>query len=286
MFELEDRPAARAPSKPLSGLSFGISVAVHVAVLGVLLLVTKVFTRPPETVIPIDMTIVPPWAEQTDDPEPDPNPPPKPEPPKPKPKPQPRPEPKPEPVKNVEAVEKVVEKKKPPEKKPPEKLNLRDKAKLVKDSPKPPEKLDLRDKAKKVDAPKLPPGKATAAEKPLSPEEIRKLLEQGYTYGSRNQLATSEAQRCVSIIAQAIRREWDKESFKWYPGLSPIQVMLQFGPGGSIRGFRIVSGSGDPDVDRTAQNALRRLGRIPGLSSSFLEQFAEIAIEMKPVAGG
>ena len=278
MLELEDRPAVRAPVKPFSGRSLGISVGVHVALAAVLLFATKVFTRTPEVIVPIDMTIVPPWAEQTDDPEPDPNPPPKPEPPKPKQK--PRPEPKPEPAKNVDAVEKVVEKKKP------EKLNLRDKAKLVKESPKPPEKLDLRDKAKKVDAPKLPPGKATAAEKPLSPEEIQKLLNQGYKYGSRNQLATSEAQRCVSVIAQAIRREWDKESFKWFPGLSPIQVMLQFGPGGSVRGFRILSGSGDADVDRTAQSALRRLTRIPGLSATFLEQFPEIAIEMKPVSGG
>ena len=282
MLDLADRERepGRPPSRPFSARSLGISAAVHVLILGVLLFATKVFTRTPDVIIPIDMTIVPPWAEQTDDPEPDPNPPPKPEPPKPKPKPQPKPEPKPEPVKNVEAVEKVVEKKKPPEK-----LNLRDKAKLVKESPKPPEKLDLREKAKKVDAPKLPPGKATAAEKPLSPEEIQRLLNQGYRYGSKNQLATSESQRCVSVIADAIQREWDKEkSFKCYPGLSPIQVVLQFGPGGTVRGFRILSGSGDPDVDRTAQSALRRLHRIMGLSSTFLEQFPEIAIEMKPVA--
>ena len=281
MFDLADREPGRPPSRPFSARSLGISAAVHVVVLGVLLFATKVFTRTPDVIVPIDMTIVPPWAEQTDDPEPDPNPPPKPEPPKPKPKPQPKPEPKPEPVKNVEAVEKVVEKKKPPEK-----LNLREKAKLVKESPKPPEKLDLRDKAKKIDAPKLPPGKATAAEKPLSPEEIQKLLNQGYTYGSKNQLAANDVQLGVSMIARAIRQEWDKESFKWYPGLQPIQVELQLGPGGTVRGFRIISGSGDGDVDRTAQSALRRLHRIYGLTSMFLEQFPVIAIEMKPVSGG
>lgn len=281
MLDLADRQPGRPPSRAFSARALGISAAVHVLVLGILLFATRMFTRTPDVIIPIDMTIVPPWAEQTDDPEPDPNPPPKPEPPKPKPKPQPRPEPKPEPAKNVEAVEKVVEKKKPPEK-----LNLRDKAKLVKDAPKPPEKLDLRDKAKKVDAPKLPPGKATAAEKPLSPEEIQRLLNMGYTYGSKNQLAANDAQLGVSMIARAIRQEWDKESFKWYPGLQPIQVLLQLGPGGAVRGFRILSGSGDPDVDRTAQSALRRLRRIYGLTSAFLEQFPEIAIEMKPVAGG
>ena len=292
MLEPPDRSAVRAPSKPFSWRSLGISLGLHVALACILLFATKVFTRTPDVIVPIDMTIVPPWAEvDPEDPEPDPNPPPEPEPepPKPeppKPKPPPKPEPPPEPVKEVEAVEKVVEKKKPPEKKPPEKPNLREKAKLVKDSPKPPEKLDLRDKAKKVDAPKLPPGKGTAHEKPLSPEEIRRLLEQGYTYGSKNELAADEVQRCVSIIRQAINREWDKESFRWYPGLSLIRVVLQFGPGGSVRSFRIVAGSGDPDVDRTAQNALRRLGRVPGLSASFLEKVPEIAIEMKPVSGG
>ena len=186
------------------------------------------------------MTIVPPWAEQTDDPDPDPNPPPKPEEPKPAPKPQPK---APEPPKieqpKVEAVEQVKEKPKPKEK-----INLRDKAKLVKTPPKKPEKLDLRDKAKKVDAPPMKKtGKATAAEKPLSQAEIQKLLDQGYKYGARNQLATSEEQRCVSIIAQAIKREWNKESFKWYPGLKPLQVSLKLGPGGSVRGFSILVGS-------------------------------------------
>ena len=257
--------------------ALGVSILFHVAVILFFTYALRIFDRTPETVIPIDMTIVPPWAEEKpDDPDPDPNPPPEPD--KPKPKPKPAPDPKPDPVKNVDAVEKVVEKKKP------EKINLRDKAKLVKDSPKPPEKLDLRDKAKKVDAPKLPPGKATAHDKPLTPEEFRRLMNQGYTIGAKNQIATSDDQRCVSVIAQAIRREW-RDAFKWYPGLSPIHVTLSLGPGGVVRGFRIVQGSGDANVDRTAQNALQRLGRIVGLSAVFLERNPEITINMTPVSG-
>jgi hypothetical protein len=112
-----------------------------------------------------------------------------------------------------------------------------------------------------------------------------KKMNEDYRIGARNQIAASEEQRCVSLIAQAIRREWDKESFKWYPGLQPLAVELNLGPGGTVRGFRILRGSGDADVDRTAQSALRRLTRISGLSASFLEKFSTLSLQMEPVQG-
>ena len=275
-----ERPKARGDV--LTARTLGYAFALHLAAFIFFWAVAKIAFRAPDVIIPIDMTIVPPWAEQTDDPDPDPNPPPKPEEPKPTPKPQPK---APEPPKieqpKVEAVEQVKEKPKPKEK-----INLRDKAKLVKTPPKKPEKLDLRDKAKKVDAPPMKKtGKATAADKPLTAAEFLKKMNEGYRIGARNQLATSEEQRCVSLIAQAIKREWNKESFKWYPGLKPLQVSLKLGPGGSVRGFKILVGSGDADVDRTARSALNRLKSIPGLSATFLEQFPEIALLMEPTQG-
>ena len=232
-----------------------------------------------EIAVPIDMTIVPPWAEQTDDPEPDPNPPP----------PEVKETPRPKPVETpkvdepkVKAVEQVKEK--PKEK--PKPINLKEKAKFVKTPVKQPEVPNLRDKAKKIDPPPTKTyGKATAADKPLSPEEFKKLMNQGYRIGARNQLAGSEEQRCISLIAQAIKREWAKESFKWYNGLEPLVVSLSLGPGGRVTGFQIVKGSGDPSVDRTAQSALRRLDRIIGLSSTFIEQNSTLQILMEPTQG-
>lgn len=276
------RERPKAADGVLTARTLGYAFALHLAAFLFFWAVAKVVFRPPAVVIPIDMTIVPPWAQQTDEPDPDPNPPPKPEEAKPPPKPQVK-EPEPPKVEQpkVEAVEQVKEK---PKKK--EKLDLRKKATLVKTPPKKKEKLDLRDKAKKVDAPPARKfGKATAAEKPLSAAEIRKLLDQGYKYGSRNQLAGSEEQRCVSLIAQAIKREWNKESFKWYPGLKPLHVTLRLGPGGVVRGYRILEGSGDADVDRTARSALARLKNIPGLSATFLENFSELTIQMEPTHG-
>ena len=83
-------------------------------------------------------------------------------------------------------------------------------------------------------------------------------------------------------------REWNKESFKWYNGLRPIQVNFQLGSGGSVLGFAIRSGSGDADVDATAKSALHRLkanGRIAGLSAQFLEKFPNLTIVMEPKQG-
>ena len=264
---------------PVSGRAFGLAVGLHLAVFVLFWGVAKLALRAPDALIPIDLTLVPPWAEQTDDPEPDPNPPPPEEqatPPKPAPEP-----PRVEEAKPVEAVEKVVEKPKKKEKpKPP---NLREKAKLLQaPAPAP----DLRAKARKIEPPPnvRTYGKGTAADKPLSPEEFRRLMNQGYRIGARNQIADDEVTRCVSLVAHAIRREWDTESFKWHPGLQALRIELQLGPAGRVRGYRIVSGSGDAEVDRTARSALGRLSSIPGLSASFLRQFATLPVEMEPVA--
>ena len=286
------------PSSGLTWRTFGIAFVLHVELFLFFWGMGLINFRKPDVIIPIDMTIVPPWAQQTDDPEPDPNPPP------PEVKQEVKPPPKaPEPEKvevkpKVEAVEKVVEKKKP------EKVDLKKNAKLIKKPPKPPPpQKSLKDSAKVITPKPVPVerppdlkipdnvkkfGKGTAADKPLSNIDMKKMLDQGYRYGARNQLATSEAQRCVSLIQAAIRREWNKESFKWYSGLRPIQVDFQLGPGGVVRGFAIRAGSGDADVDRTAQSALRRLkasGRIDGLSAQFLEQYPELTIVMEPTQG-
>ena len=283
-----------APDCGLSWRTFGIAFAVHVALFLFFWGMGIINFRKPDVIIPIDMTIVPPWAQQTDDPEPDPNPPPpevKQETPPPK-----APEPEKVEVKpNVEAVEKVVEKKKP------EKVDLKKNAKLVKKPPKPqPPPKSLKDTAKLNPAKPLerPPdlkipdtvktfGKGTAHDKPLPNIDMKKMLDQGYRYGAKNQIATSEEQRCVSLIKQAILREWNKESFKWYNGLKPIEVEFHLGSGGVVQNFKIRSGSGDADVDRTAVSALNRLKgqKIYGLTAQFLEQFPELAIVMEPTQG-
>jgi len=259
------------------------AVVVHLFVFFLFWLLSLCIDRDRELPPPTELTIVPPWAEQTDDPEPDPLPPPEDEPPPPVKQPPPAPK-APEVVQDAVVREKPKEPEKPKEK--PKPLNLKEKAKLVTTPPKP---FSLRDKAKKVDAPPEIPrtGKATAADKSWTPEEFNRLMNQGYQIGAKNQLASSEAQRCTSLIKRAIQVEWDKsDDFNWNPGLQPLQVQMRFGVGGQVLGFRILRGSGDPDVDRSAKAALDRVRMIPGLSPSFLRECPVIDVEMRPTNGG
>lgn len=271
---------------PFSWQSFVYAVALHFALFLFFWGMGKLIFRTPDVIIPIDMTIVPPWAEQTDDPNPDPNPPPKEEP-KAMAKPQPEPEPpKIVETKPVEAVEQIKEKPKPKDKpkEKPKPLNLREKAKLVKTPMQPPKPVDLREKATKIEPPPnmRNTGKATSTDKALTAEEFNRLMNKDYRLGPTNQIANDEVTRCYSLVSQAIKREWNKESFSWHPSLQALKVELQLGPGGAVRGFRIISGSGDAEVDNTARSALNRLRVIPGLSSMFLQKYSTLPVSMEP----
>ncbi len=284
-----------APDNGLTWWAIGIAVGLHVLLFLVLLAVGLIDTKKPEVkpkedLVPIDMTIVPPWAKKTDDPNPDPNPPKKAEPQKRKKEPKKTPEVKKKvEVTNKDALEKIKESNKPP---PIKKSPLKKRQPPAEETKKlnttppdlpPPPPSELQEIRVKLKA-----GDGTAAEEVMKNIDLNKMLNQGYRLGAHNQLATSEVQRCASLIKEAIDREWNKESFNWYSGLRPIKVDFQLGVGGVVRGFAIQSGSGDADVDRTAVNALKRLkdkGGIPSLSKSFIEQYPRLIVTMEPTQG-
>ena len=270
----------------LTWRTFGVALGLHVALFLVLWAIGAAFMRSPKVIIPIDMTIVPPWAEQTDDPEPDPLPPPKPEPEQPKPKP---PEPKPEPPKLEETKQDAVVKEKPkPKPKKPEikKGDFKKDAKLVKEKPKPKkEPENFKKDAKLVKAPPMKQtGKATAADKPMTEAEYRKFLEQGYKIGARNQLAPNEESRCVSLVAAALKRHWVEE-FHWTEGMQSVYLELTFGPGGSLRSYRVVRSSGNAQIDRSVLAAAKATGSVPGLTPEFVRKYSNtpFVLEMKPI---
>ena len=272
-------------SSPLTWRTFGVALGLHVALFLVIWGIGTFLARTPEIVIPIDMTIVPPWAEKTDDPEPDPHPPPKPEPEKPKPKP---PEPKPEPPKLEETKQDAVVKEKPkPKPKKPEikKGDFKKDAKLVKEKPKPKkEPEDFKKDAKLVKAPPMKrTGKATAADKPMTEEEFRKFLNQGYAIGARNQLAPNEESRCAKCVADALKRHW--VDFHWMEGLQTVYLGLTFGPGGTLSSYRIVRSSGDAQMDGSVLAAAKATGSVPGLTPEFIRKYSgsQFVIEMKPI---
>ncbi|MBQ3097349.1 MAG: energy transducer TonB [Kiritimatiellae bacterium] len=269
-------------SGPLNLRTILVAVGLHLAAFVCFWIAAKIIYRAPEVVIPIDMTIVPPWAEQDpDDPEPDPNPPPeeekKPEPPKPEPKPEPEP-PKEEPKEKVEAVEQIKEKPKP-------KKKVFKKSEIKHPKKEKPKKKEFKRgkiiKPPKVKPPmKLPPGKGTSRDKPLSQAEIMKALAAGAKFGASNQLAENEEQRCISLISRRFYECWT--DFNWSENLRPVHLLVKFGAGGRIAGYRIVQSSGDTKVDQSVLAAAKRAGYVAGLSADFLKKYPEITIEMKP----
>ena len=259
--------------KLISARALGAAAALHAAFFLSIWVAGCVMDRPSKVIIPIDMTIVPPEQEE---------PPPEPEPPKPKVKPK-EPDP-PKATDKLDAVEKVPEKKKeekrPEVKKPEEKKP--DPPKPKRNAVKPPDPKNLKHGKKPVE-PKPPvPRVANPKDKPLSAEEIAKALAMGAKFGESNSLPANEEQRCVAVIRDAIFREWDKESFSWYPGLKSIRIKLVFGPGGQVKGWTLVGGSGSAEVDGTAKRALSRVKSIRGLSAGFLDKYPTIDIELEP----
>lgn len=278
----EERRHEREVSSPLNLRTVLTALGLHLAAFLVFWVAAKIIYRTPDVIIPIDMTIVPPWAEQDpNDPEPDPNPPPKeeekPEPPKP----QPKPEEPPKVEEKVEAVEKVPEK--PKKKKEFKKSEIKhpEKEKKVEKPKKKEFKRGKIVKPPKIQPPvKLPPGKGTSRDKPLSQAEIMKALAAGAKFGASNQLAANEEQRCVSLISRRFYECWT--DFNWSENLRPVLLTVRFGAAGKILGYRIVQSSGDAKVDQSVLAAAKRADHVSGLSAEFLKQYPEITISMTP----
>ena len=277
----EDRRHEREVSSPLNLRTVAVAFGLHVAAFVFFWIAAKIIYRTPDVIIPIDMTIVPPWAEQDpNDPDPDPNPPPKEEPKPEQPKPEPKVEEPPKVDKNVEAVEKVPEKKKKKEFKKSEVKQPKKEEKKAEPKKKEFKKSEIK-KPKKIQPPvKLPAGKGTSRDKPLSQAEIMKALAAGAKFGASNQLAANEEQRCVSLISRRFYECWT--DFNWSENLRPVLLTVRFGGGGKILGYRIVQSSGDAKVDQSVLAAAKRADHVSGLSAEFLQKYPEVTISMTP----
>ena len=107
-----------------------------------------------------------------------------------------------------------------------------------------------------------------------------KALAGGARFGASNQLAANEEQRCISLISRRFYECWT--DFNWSENLRPVHLLVKFGAGGRIAGYRIVQSSGDTKVDQSVLAAAKRAGYVAGLSADFLKKYPEITIEMKP----
>lgn len=276
--------------KVLGGGNVVAALVIHVAAflgLYVFAVFHGLFDKP-EEVIPIDLTVVvnenldgkenePPPLQKHETPKPKP----KPEPPKPKPKPK-EPE-KPKELEKivtniVQKVEKKTEKKE--EKKQEEKPKKT--AKELRE-----ERLkQMRESAKSVnkkvtiEVKNAPSGDGRTAKKTLTDAQIRDLLNKGYKPGTSEQLATSEMQRCLSLIQMAIKDKWDRLSPK-IGNNGTVLLSVQFNSSGGLVNVRLAKSCGDRLSDDAALSVARSVSAIPGLSDEFKSKFRREALTIR-----
>lgn len=260
--------------------SITLAIALHLALFLSAFLFATVTRKSKETTIPIDLTVVVQENLNGNEDEPPPLKPPTPEPPKPTPPP-PKPEPKPEPPKikddpKIDAVEKVTEK-------PKEKKKTAAELKKEKEEKRKKRLEDIRKRGKEVkgDKPKpverQPNGKT--GKKTLSDAEVQRLLNQGYKPGRSEQLASSENQRCISLIRAAFYEKWDRPP--WTDTLREMHLSIQLGSGGRILGYKLIQSSGDSRADATVLQAASLVHSVRGLSNEFISQNKTVTVRFK-----
>lgn len=258
--------------------SFGAALAVHLVLFLLLWYAGSLRATERPEAIPIELMVV--VNENLDgvDDEPPPERPPEPEPEPPKPDPPKAPDPPKPPPPPPEAVIQT-----------PAKTNVVKKVEKKEDAkpPEPPRKTreermaEMRKSATKVkDAPpprQLPRSNGRTERRP---EDWEKLLMAGYRPGATNQgLDASEDQRCKFLIQQAFHDRW--ESPPWNDRLREMHLSVQFGPGGEVRGYRLVQSSGDPAADKSVLRAASLVPAVRGLSPAFLEANKTVTVRFK-----
>ena len=274
--------------KVLGGGNVVIAIAVHVlAFLGFYVFAAfhGLFDKP-EEIVPIDLTVV--VNENLDGTENEPPPLQKPEPPKPKP---PKPKPKPKEPEKPKALEQIVtnivksvdKKQEKPEKKEEKKPEPQKKtAKELREE----RMKQMRESAKTInkkvtiEVKNAPSGDGRTAKKTLSDAQIRDLLNKGYKPGTSEQLATSEMQRCLSLIQMAIKEKWDRLSPK-IGNNGTVLLSVQFNSSGGLVNVRLAKSCGDKLSDDAALSVARSVSAIPGLSQEFISQFRREALTIR-----
>ncbi len=301
----------------ISTTNIVLALLLHLAFFVAVFAFAKFHFKPKETIIPIDLTVV--VNENLDgvDDEPPPlNDPPPPEPTPPKPveptPPQPPPPPPPKETK-VDAVEQIKEKPKEPEKKPePPKETVEERLKRMRESakvtekkpepkveekkPEPPKKTkeellkermdQMRKNAKtvKIKVPDAPSGNGRTERQTRTPEEIAKLLGQGYKPGTTTQIATSAMQFCISRIQQAIDARW-REVMPRIGAEGTVVILVRVNQQGRLVNCRLKESCGDRTSDTAAMTVVKTVPAISGLDREFIKKYSkeDLAIRYKVV---
>ncbi len=142
--------------------------------------------------------------------------------------------------------------------------------------PKPP-KRTIQTGRRVVRRPRTPqPVKPTT----LSDEEIKKWLSQRVRVGATDSLPDNEQARNFSLIRNALYDAWQQPPAS-EAGRRPAVVEFSLGPGGVLSNPRVATSSGSVSMDASVLAAVRRVGRVQGLASRFLQAFPRLSVEFK-----
>ena len=227
------------------GKTTAISIALHAAIIVAIASAASVqgcrMKKQPLEIV--DFTIA---VEPAGEPEPEP---PKPDPPKEQKKPDP---PKPD---DIAVKQQKKEQKKPD---PPKEQKKPDPPKPIK-------------KGRRINAPVE--SKVTPKEKQtLTDEEIKKWLGKRAKIGETTSLPTNERSLNVSILVNSLYEAWLPPPAS-ASGSRPATVEFGIASDGTLLNPRIVESSGSPAYDQTCLDACRRVGRISGLTASFIREY-------------
>ena len=131
-----------------------------------------------------------------------------------------------------------------------------------------------------IEVKNAPSGDGRTARKTLTDAQIRDLLNKGYRPGTSEQLASSELQRCLSLIQMAITEKWDQLAPK-IGNNGTVLLSVQFNSSGGLVNVRLAKSCGDRLSDEAALSVARRVTAIPGLSQDFISKFRREALTIR-----
>ncbi len=113
----------------------------------------------------------------------------------------------------------------------------------------------------------------------LTPEEIRKLLDQGATPGTRT-VVPAERDRCLLAIKQALYAAWIRPGAEHRTG-RPATAEIRLGAGGAVLGNTIVKSSGSTVLDDSVRAALTAIRSFSGLTPAFITAHPTVTINFE-----
>jgi len=119
----------------------------------------------------------------------------------------------------------------------------------------------------------------TARKPTLSDEQIRKLLDEGARPGSYTSILDEDS-RCLEMVRRALYAAWSQPSAA-DAGAAVSEVAIRLDAGGRITGRELKKASGNAMLDGSVMQAVNAVGRVDGLTPSFLARHEVITVSFK-----